>query len=76
MVFFSSELISALKDITKGVHDDEECLDYYQSHQMYFQSVPKPCLFKNNQEQIPKLLEKITLPNMKYSFVDLKTCVV
>ena len=57
-----SGLSLALREIENGIHDDEQCKTYQKRHEMYYK-IATSCSFKDNQEEIPKLLQKIMLLN-------------
>ena len=59
-----SKLFQALKQIENESHNDIQCQEYENKHKKNYGTLPTPCPFKNNPDQISKLLEKITLPNI------------
>ena len=62
-LFFRSPLHSALKDITRGIHDDVFCLDFEKDYSSEFASSAPICEFRENKEDIKQLIEKIEIQN-------------
>ena len=58
---FSSRLITALEEIFHGQHNDANCKKWQEKHERIHGKVPQPCKFKDNHEEIPKLLEKLVI---------------
>ena len=58
---FSSKLKTALEEIVSGQHNDEKCKEFQEIHSERFGVAPPQCKFKENPEEIPKLIEKVVI---------------
>ena len=61
MLLFRSPLRSALEEITQGLHDDENCIDFEKDYISEFTTTAPTCEFKENKEDIKQLIEKIVI---------------
>ena len=50
-----------LERIVVGYHFDEVCHNYQQRHKRLFHFDAPPCKYKENPEELPKLLEKLVI---------------
>ena len=58
---FSSKLKTALEEIVSGQNNDAKCKEFQEEHEKYYGVAPPKCKFKENPEEIPKLIEKIVI---------------
>ena len=49
----------ALKEIVKGQHNSTNCKKYQMKNKIQFGDNAQPCRFKDNQNEIPKLIDKV-----------------
>ena len=52
---------TALQEIVSGQHNDEKCKEFQERHKEEYGVAPPKCKFKENPEEIPKLIEKIVI---------------
>ena len=52
---------TALEEIVSGQHNDAKCKEFQKEHKEKYGVAPPQCKFKENPEEIPKLIEKIVI---------------
>ena len=58
---FSSELKTALEEIVSGKHNDSRCNKFQEYHENRYGVAPAQCKYKENPQEIHKLIEKIDI---------------